>query len=232
MFSRRAVIHLWRPLHVDTISLINSSITPAFSRSLYPSIHPPFELKTRSFKISRPIHGLEEFFTGYNPKEPVGRHWRVNELRLKSYEDLRKLWFVLLKERNMLYTYKKWCAKTRTEMIQPMRLKKVKDSMRGIRIVLGERSLAYKYATNPRFASNQDIKRLKKQRKRKLISDSKKYRAPPTQHIKGVQGLRVKQYKFRFLKPREEDPEEDEDEYYYEEEEEEEGEQQQQQMQN
>merc|ERR1712038_1060895 len=107
-------------------------------------------------------------------------------------------------------------------MIQPKRLKKVKDSMRGIRIVLGERSMAYKYATNPRFASNQNIKRLKKQRKRKLISTSKKYRSPPVQWLSGVQGLRVKQYKFRFLRPREENKVKEEDEYYEEEEEEEE----------
>jgi hypothetical protein len=73
----------------------------------------------RSLHQSRTLFGLGEFFENgkslppFDPaaKQTYGRAWDSNELRLKSFEDLHKLWFVLLKEMNLLATQKAEAAR-------------------------------------------------------------------------------------------------------------------------
>ncbi|XP_033338431.2 mitochondrial ribosomal protein L47 [Megalopta genalis] len=73
----------------------------------------------------------------------VGRSWRQEELRLKSNEDLHKLWYVLLKERNMLLTMEEVYKKKYEYFPNPERIDKVEDSMSNLETVVRERNRAY-----------------------------------------------------------------------------------------
>ena len=89
---------------------------------------------------------LERLFLDVPSEEPkrVGRSWKASELRLKSFEDLHKLWFVLVKERNMLETERDVAKRRGVQMNNPARLRKVRVSMARLKTVLNERSREYK----------------------------------------------------------------------------------------
>lgn len=56
-----------------------------------------------------------------------GRAWTADELRLKSNSDLHKLWFVLLKEQNMLLTMEAEYDRKIQLFPSPERIDKVSD---------------------------------------------------------------------------------------------------------
>ncbi|MBN3311279.1 RM47 protein, partial [Amia calva] len=97
----------------------------------------------RALHLSPCRRGLEEFFD--NPEnwgEPTvksGAPWTAKQLRTKSSEDLHKLWYVLLKEKNMLQTVEQEAKRQRVQMPSPERLKKVERSMKRLDTVLKER---------------------------------------------------------------------------------------------
>ena len=76
-------------------------------------------------------------------KVRIGREWRVEELRVKSNSDLHKLWYVLLKERNMLLTMAHEAQVTHEYFPNPERQDKVDQSMINIETVVRERNKAY-----------------------------------------------------------------------------------------
>lgn len=101
----------------------------------------------RGFRSSAVCRGLDDFFVSFpeldNQKNPiypaVGRSWRTDELRQKSFDDLHKLWWVLLKERNSLAIERHSARAKGAMIINPSRIRKVRLSMNRIRVVLGER---------------------------------------------------------------------------------------------
>ena len=63
-------------------------------------------------------------------------------MRLKSNDDLGKLWVVLMRERNMLYSTRMLHRKNKSKMPHSDRLPKVRKSMAMIKVVLSERERA------------------------------------------------------------------------------------------
>ncbi|XP_036611639.1 39S ribosomal protein L47, mitochondrial-like, partial [Trichosurus vulpecula] len=111
--------------------------------------------KTRGAANITPLHqyklvhttlsrkGLEEFFDDpknwgeETVKSSAAR--TCEQLRYKSNEDLHKLWYVLLKERNMLLTLEQEAKRQRLPMPSPERLDKVSESMDALDKVVQER---------------------------------------------------------------------------------------------
>ncbi|XP_030373936.1 39S ribosomal protein L47, mitochondrial [Scaptodrosophila lebanonensis] len=91
--------------------------------------------------------GLMEFFD--DPKVwsenevKVGRAWKPDELRIKSNKELHQLWYILLKERNMLLTMEHECNDKMEVFPNPERIDKVKISMENLETVVRERNKAY-----------------------------------------------------------------------------------------
>merc|ERR1712232_521141 len=69
---------------------------------------PLFHAPVRCLHSSRLCRGVEEFYDQAEGDQDgnlyTGRSWRASELRLKSFDELHQLWFVLLKEKNRLAT--------------------------------------------------------------------------------------------------------------------------------
>lgn len=102
------------------------------------------------------VRGIEEFWSPGGPQLEagmfnstffcyntvrIGRSWYAFELRNKSYEDLHKLWFVLLKEKNLLLTERQQSRDQGVSWRKPVRLQRVKKSMARLKSVENERRL-------------------------------------------------------------------------------------------
>ncbi|KAJ1877977.1 54S ribosomal protein L4 mitochondrial [Coemansia sp. RSA 1722] len=121
--------------------------------------------------------GLEEFFEkGQRLPEkmdPTGRAWAASELRQKSWEDLQKLWYVILKERNVLASQAEECRRLSVPsqfFSNKARIIKCKKSMARIKTVLNERQIAWKKS------QEEALEQAKEQSKK--VAASKKPSAP------------------------------------------------------
>lgn len=107
----------------------------------------PTKLLVAGIHSTVPRYDLMEFFDDKKNwatnEVRSGRSWRLDELRIKSNSDLHKLWYVLLKEKNMLLTMEHECERLIELFPSPERLDKVQESMNNIETVVRERNKAY-----------------------------------------------------------------------------------------
>jgi len=121
----------------DSISVLPTVVSRHFSSTWKNSFHYSSPWKTK----------LTDFFDDQQNwgKESVraGRPWKVEELRIKSNEELHKLWYLLLKEVNMLLTMEEEYRRLLVRFPNPERLDKCDESMEHILQVIKERNEAY-----------------------------------------------------------------------------------------
>ncbi|KAG7088432.1 hypothetical protein E1B28_012425 [Marasmius oreades] len=95
----------------------------------------------------------------YQENVQSGRSWKASELRLKSFHDLHTLWYILLRERNLLATQ---AEEVRRLGVSPLlfslsyKMRQCKKSMARIKYVLNERRLAYDGAVKLAEKEKQD----------------------------------------------------------------------------
>jgi len=80
-----------------------------------------------------------------------GRSWTAAELRRKSFKDLHTLWYVLLRERNLLVTQNEEARRLGVAshfLSTHSKLLRCRKSMARIKYVINERRLAYERAAN------------------------------------------------------------------------------------
>ncbi|VDM02900.1 unnamed protein product, partial [Schistocephalus solidus] len=103
-------------------------------------------VRSRALSVSSRSDSLSEFFDAPQNWGVVsvksGRPWRIEELRRKSASDLHNLWYILLKERNMLMTMEEEHWRRLERMPNPERFEKVEESMENILKVVEERDRA------------------------------------------------------------------------------------------
>ncbi|KAF5281279.1 hypothetical protein FQA39_LY05165 [Lamprigera yunnana] len=101
----------------------------------------------RCITRTAPLCELMEFFDDKKNwgKEEIkcGRGWKKEDLRIKANTDLHKLWYVLLKEKNMLLTMEHEYNEKCNLFPNPERLDKVIESMENLEEVVRERNRAY-----------------------------------------------------------------------------------------
>ncbi|KAJ3245778.1 39S ribosomal protein L47, mitochondrial [Chytriomyces hyalinus] len=130
----------------ETVKTAPRPIVASVPETVYPAFPP---MATSISKEGTGGKGLLDFFDSekgwyWSENDPkTGRGWTCAELRTKSFEDLHKLWWICIKEQNKLLSQKDEARMFRVIFPNSVRLQQVRVTMRGIRMVVQERRVAY-----------------------------------------------------------------------------------------
>ncbi|KAJ3234678.1 39S ribosomal protein L47, mitochondrial [Chytriomyces hyalinus] len=130
----------------ETVKPAPQPIVASVSETVYPAFPP---MATSISKEGTGGKGLLDFFDSekgwyWSENDPkTGRGWTCAELRTKSFEDLHKLWWICIKEQNKLLSQKDEARMFKVIFPNSVRLQQVRVTMRGIRMVVQERRVAY-----------------------------------------------------------------------------------------
>ncbi|KAK6634925.1 hypothetical protein RUM44_000172 [Polyplax serrata] len=134
-------------IHPNNLLTSQTARTPFLSNRILSCVGPFTSRPIRGLQTSCLRQDLMEFFDdkeNWGQREvKVGRSWKVEELRIKSNSDLHKLWYVLLKEKNMLLTMEHEYNQKFEPFPNPERIDKVNESMENLETVVRERNRAY-----------------------------------------------------------------------------------------
>ncbi|KAJ6584986.1 mitochondrial 39-S ribosomal protein L47 (MRP-L47)-domain-containing protein, partial [Mycena capillaripes] len=93
------------------------------------------------------LRGDDQYETFTDPTiKYKGRSWLASELRLKSFQDLHTLWYVLLRERNLLATQREEMRRFGLAKDRFPAANACRKSMARIKAIMNERRLAYEGA--------------------------------------------------------------------------------------
>lgn len=127
-------------------------------------------------------------------KPSIGKAWSPGLLRLKSNEDLHKLWYVLLKEKNLIMADRQLLRQHRMPLEFKHKLLKVRQSMARLLTVVRERDIeAQKYwdsLLEEYLQKHEPIEKPIKRREKKVFEDNEEWKNKKEKRKKAIRAIK------------------------------------------
>ncbi|OMJ67261.1 hypothetical protein SteCoe_35630 [Stentor coeruleus] len=154
---------------------------------------------TRTFTKLIGSEVVPALFTEMNEESriSIGKAWHASLLRLKSNEDLQKLWYVLLREKNTILSDDQLSRQHRMPIDSRHRLVKVRQSMARLLTVIREReiekekywnSLLEEYLGN--HSPKETLPEIKEKKEKKIREETEEWKNKKEKRKKAVAAIK------------------------------------------